>query len=318
MTQLTFAELSGFSPEDFPARTFPLPEKARASKGSGADSGAKCSASSANADPLLSSLKTFLRLEIEARTGYSATWKEQATPEGRSWSVLTASARPTEESASGLWASPRNSPGSIYAESSETHNIRDKKGGATSIAREAVFWPTPTVQDGENIAGQSQEGRNSFPLNTEARLWPTPQAQNSKGIKAEFAPQTPGGKWIDTRNGQPVQTSLDQEMKLWPTPTTRSQFEERELYSQGGEPLTRAASRTFLPHETTSEAGLLLQKWNRPSCPVLNERFAEWLMNYPRNYCQLSESELVGLMLKSKPGGRKTRSKSAGGAETKP
>lgn len=48
-------------------------------------------------------------------------------------------------------------------------------GHGPSLAIEAArLLPTPTVQDAENVAGQSQEARNSLPLNAAVRLTSAP------------------------------------------------------------------------------------------------------------------------------------------------
>ena len=51
-------------------------------------SGPRCGASSTSADLVGSWLRTSLRSEAEARTGFSATWRRSATPAGRWWWVL--------------------------------------------------------------------------------------------------------------------------------------------------------------------------------------------------------------------------------------
>lgn len=84
------------------ARTFRLTERAQASKGSAADSLAKSSASPENSAPFFSCLKMFLHSAAEATTGLPLSWKELATPQGRSWWELTVSGPITCASGYGL------------------------------------------------------------------------------------------------------------------------------------------------------------------------------------------------------------------------
>ena len=53
--------------------------------------GAKCSGSCESADPIGCLLRMSLASELSAQTGFSVTWKTQATPGGRSWYVLKTS-----------------------------------------------------------------------------------------------------------------------------------------------------------------------------------------------------------------------------------
>lgn len=314
MTQLSFAEELDCSPEVSPARTSRLRGKAKASKGNAQDCGQRCFALFESADPPFASLKTFLRSEIEARTGFSVTWKEQATPQGRSWSVLIHSARHTDESASGLWRTPDTGQGGPsgllkqglthrangqpitvrlldqsqmwptpatrdYHAQGATHNPKAHSSSLATVTQKGM-WPTPTVQDGENIAGSSQEGRNSLPLNTEARLWPTPRANKlSPQSREDFTPNLP------TR------------AIMWPSPRAAANGNRGTKVcpsAQAGEHgITMGEAANSFPHslppEMTSEAGLLLQVWTPPLCPVLNVRFVEWLMAYPIGWTDLRE-----------------------------
>lgn len=293
------------SPAGSPARTSASPVKARGSKANGPVSGAKCFASSQNADPRLSSLKTYLLSEIEAQTRYSATWKQQATPGGRSWWVLTTSVRPTDENASGLWRSPNatmdrddrwRDEGKVQAYLQKWHMV--------TIPLQVPLWPTMRASEGavgklrspENIP--NDRGR----IEDAVSLWPTPRANKVEGYQSpQFRP------------------NLNQRATLWPTATTREWKDGAcqdanvpdnallgrvcarwpapdancgERYGQNPERINsyrqftiNDSIRAFSRHpETTTYLGLLLQKWTRPSCPVLNEKFVSWLMGYPRDW----------------------------------
>jgi hypothetical protein len=241
-----------------------------------------------------------LLCELEGLTGYSATWKRQATPAGRSWWVLMISVQATEGSGSGLWATAK---ATYSGRSQEAHELAKQKAREKYLAgeyargsgppsmqdlnRQAALWPTPTVQDGENIAGKSQEVRNSLPLNTEARLWPTPRCAEgmNRAVRTSETLIATGAKGRLEDSVSPA---------MWPTATVCGNYNRQGASKDSGDGLA-TASRSFLPPETTSQVGLLLQKWTTPSCPVLNVKFVEWLQGYPEGWTELPEdSEITG------------------------
>jgi len=69
------------------------------------------------------------------------------------------------------------------------HLIRHAENVANGDARGRLedqvamlnLLPTPTRQDGSNVAGASQENRNSPPLNALVRMLPTPEASDATG-----------------------------------------------------------------------------------------------------------------------------------------
>jgi hypothetical protein len=80
------------------------------------------------------------------------------------------------------------------AETREARYSRRGPGG-DSLRDLPHLLPTPTTQDGENVAGQSQLERNSLPLNAAVRLLPTPTSQDAKqnaenAAEAERNPHT--------------------------------------------------------------------------------------------------------------------------------
>jgi hypothetical protein len=72
------------------------------------------------------------------------------TPTLRDWGdgraspeTMQRNARPLNEIAVTTWPTPNASPHSIYAETDETYEARQKNGGAVSLARSAVSHPAP-------------------------------------------------------------------------------------------------------------------------------------------------------------------------------
>ena len=147
-----FGDELEFSPEDSPVSRF-RSQAAGAAKRTSDFSGLNLFESSGKSGLSFASLKTYLASETSRLTGCYKSWRRQATPQGRSWWVLMTSGPLTEGSASGL-------------------------------------WPTPTAQDGSNVAGVSQEARNSPPLNAIVRQWPTPRANKTEGYSSpQFRPE---------------------------------------------------------------------------------------------------------------------------------
>ena len=149
------------------------------------------STGSSNSVALASSLGSRLRKKLEplGSTLYRLTWKEKATPAGRSFSQLVASVRPISDSGNtGVgWATP-------------TCNINDQpdntKRGLQTLLGQAkqASWPTPGARDHKDSIGMAKTGINPDG-STRSRLdqlgrvvglanWPTPAA--SDGGKLEY------------------------------------------------------------------------------------------------------------------------------------
>jgi hypothetical protein len=140
-----------------PAKTSVAPEKARASKVAGPVSGRNITGSSEKSDPVGSLLRTCLLSDIEARTGYCPTWKQQATPSGRSWWVLSMPGRTIGGNGPGLWPTPtRNSGGRTLTNGM---NISHGKGMRWGIQLEQCvrLYPTSQAQDSKHGAPTAWE-----------------------------------------------------------------------------------------------------------------------------------------------------------------
>ena len=137
-------------------------------------------------------LQSSLASRLQARTAslgstlYKLTWKERATPSGRSIPALRASARPTSAKGSiGLehgWPTPRSTDGDkgsrtaagCEAEIARKGRLDDLPSTATYLAG----WPTPMAgtpaQNGNNAAGNNDSSRKTVELSG----WPTPVAND--------------------------------------------------------------------------------------------------------------------------------------------
>lgn len=145
-------------------------------------------------------------------------------------------------------------------------------------------WATPTVQDGKNNAGPSQLGRNSNPLNVEVVLWATPRAEHDSGKHRgnedtlhSQTKQWPSPRATDhntSRSGEGYGPNLPEVARHWPTPNT-SNATGAGSHGTGGDNLQTVAS-THQPATTTTPGN--------ESLPMLNPRFAEWLMGWPMGW----------------------------------
>ena len=108
-------------------------------------------------------LRSSLANRLRHRTGtlgstlFKLTWKEQATPLGRLFFLLRASARRTDDTEFSSWPTPtRQDSASSGSRNYSTESGRHSGTTLTDAARMAG-WPTPQARDGD------QNGRTSTP-----------------------------------------------------------------------------------------------------------------------------------------------------------
>lgn len=152
-----------------PVRTSVSRAKGPDSPAPGLDCGTKCSALFGHHDPDGCWLRMYLRCELAGRTRYLMTWKERATPVGRSWWVLSMSARPidgTGSSSSDTWQTPTSADGG------STSRGGDRKGELL-LGGQARTWYTPNTDDRPS----KNQDRN---LAVQAAAYPTPRASDGR------------------------------------------------------------------------------------------------------------------------------------------
>jgi hypothetical protein len=194
-------------------------------------SGPRGAPSFASAD-LSRSLGNRLRRQLEGHgsTLFRLTWKRSATPLGRPFFRLVASALRTSEAGFGSWATPRasDSDGGIWERESTGQDLRTQASWATPQAHDARGPKSP-----EAIARQREAGAGVVNLNEQARLaaWPTPTCGNADGSQmAKDA--SPTGKRPD---GSKATVSLNAVARLasWPTPVSNDAKGSTHCYAQG-------------------------------------------------------------------------------------
>lgn len=197
-------------------------------------------ATSSRSRALQSSLESRLRRQLSraGSTLFSLTWRVKATPAGRPYCQLAASARRTSDSGFGSWPTPAaQEPGGTL----EMHNARRRKAiakgvsigatsqGAMSHAAQLASWPTPMAgtpqQNGNNEAGNNDSSRKTVALVP----WTTPSATDGErsGVQTNqmtgsSMPQMARLAWLasgPTPSGSPAQTEkpgqLDPDHSRW-------------------------------------------------------------------------------------------------------
>lgn len=219
-------------PEDSPVRTSPSPAAAPESTGPGPASGARCDGSSPSADLVGSLLRTSLLSELGALTGSSLIWKDSATPQRRSWLVLTTRERPTADDAPSCWptatATDAKASGSRAGTPRASASAKAHPGTSLTDAVQGL-WITPTRRDYKDSSGMSllprADGasrvdllpRQVFAL--ERGEWPTPTAvtygYNRGGAAGRVGPIRPSleGLARSEANGRPDPASSSESGK---------------------------------------------------------------------------------------------------------
>jgi len=163
--------------------------------------------------------------------------------------------------------------------------------GKSLGAEVAALLPTPTTQDGSNVAGPSQEERNSPPLNALVRMLPTP---NASLANYEESPET----WVPRaermrvkhNNGNGVGMPLPIALQLLPTPRASVDKEHGPNGQHWAElrptveSLSSGANTQPRSTDGSKSPALRLSPW-----------FVEWMIGAPAGWsdpaCPLSVTE---------------------------
>jgi hypothetical protein len=166
----------------------------------------------------------------------------------------------------------------------------------TSVKGSSPLLPTPTVQDGSNVEGESQTRRNSPPLNALVRLLPTPTANDdNKSPEAHLAmkrrmSETDGSDRTQITSLQVLaKAGFQQPMPLLPTLTSAS-------YKQGGTAAEQTEIKRILGVLPSGESTDSPSSDGSESTGLrLAPSFVEWMMGLPQGWsdpdCLLSATE---------------------------
>lgn len=284
------------------AKTSVPPEKEKDLWGNDLPSGSTCDESSRLHDPVGFSLRTSLLSALEAQTGLSLTWKESATPSGRSWWVLGRSARRTRETGSGSsrdWQTPTSADGGSTS-----------RGGARKnellLGGQVRQWLAPTASEQANRNTRScpshGHGHGFTLAGMVGDTWPTPRAEGSEQTGAhsgtpdtltsaarhtESARPTPNARdWKDSGPTQGNRKSPNLgTMAHWPTPTAgreNTDGQPRDFF--GG----TDARKFFAEHAGPPDPESPSTTGKPRGC--LNSRWVASLMGYPSDWCDVPTS----------------------------
>jgi len=149
MTQMDLFQTAISSQPDIPASLGPLPGSDEARKMT-AISGRKYLQLCKQSGQLGAFSRMFMDTLAWASTKCYLTWKPKATPQGRLLFQLAVSMPRTEETGSGLWATPRTTDGTGGPRKLDEKGRRisqtnpDLVFGA-NLADQVKMWPTPTA-----------------------------------------------------------------------------------------------------------------------------------------------------------------------------
>jgi len=159
----------------FPVSLFPSPGSSEARRTT-VISGRRCTGLLRRQDPVSCLLRTLLESSQWNSTRCFLTWRESATPAGRLLFQLAVLMPRTDETGSGLWATPNTS---------NSTGAGQHGNGGDNLQTQVKMWPTPQANDSSNTANATAnrrtEGHHTGTTLVDAvKMWPTPTQRDHK------------------------------------------------------------------------------------------------------------------------------------------
>lgn len=297
----------------FPAREFRRPELASDSTTREAGCGLKWHESLARWDRATYSWKTPQCSLLGDSDEYSGPWPRWGIMrDGVCW-ALGMSERLISETASGLWATIRSSDAERGGRGDLIQAVRgnQNKHFATPTSTANQLAPSMSKHPGCRAIyptphGFSKDGKSNGPSGNELgravnkMMWPTPNVAGGGNPPSLLIPK---GNHFVRRSGKKAHLSLDQAVKMFPTPTSSMMtMEDLEQARYAGNDPKRPA---YLPTPTAQDAKnstLPISLRDRDSLPghliregesggSLNPTWVEWLMGWPLGWTDLKPLE---------------------------
>jgi len=233
-------------------------------------SGLRCLELYESVSPAGSLVRTFLVSSEWHSTMCALIWSAKATKSGRLYYQLVPSMLATDETESGLWATPAASTGGGIPMDAEAKGWKwegsywrrpDGSKFQTQLIDQARMWRTPMNSDWKNM-----DTANQLSLSKQVKdptLWPTPTVNGNYNAKG-----------ASQKSGDGLATAV-KKAGLFPTPTTRDYKGGRKaetLEAKGRLPTNS------LPDLVNSQAG---------ETGPLNPPFVEWIMGFPIGWTEL-------------------------------
>lgn len=208
---------------------------------------------------------------------YTQTWKEKATPSGRTYWAHTASERRTVDTAS--TGEPYPWP---TTQANNTNGAGNQgRTGAPNLQTVTVMaaWPTAQTMDAMNVCREPKDRSDKANVGGCANLrekammaaFPTPLANDAEK-RGELA--------NDPRNGLPMVAQIC----AWPTATSRDWKDGSEVPNVPLNALLgRMVWQVFLPGQTGAESTAATGKLDGYR---LNPYFSGWLMGFPKAWTE--------------------------------
>ena len=188
MTQRDLFPTAISSPQDTPVNPSRRQGKGKANRMT-ATSGRTSAKLLHTKDPLGQFSKTFMVTSAWDSTQCSLTWKPKATPQGRLLFQLAASVLPTDETDSGLWATPRTTdvtggPRELDEKGRRVSKTNPNLKFGANLADQVRMWPTPRASEYKDCGPVGSKSHTHMQdrkyLCAAVKMWPTPSASEHK------------------------------------------------------------------------------------------------------------------------------------------
>ena len=160
-------------------------------------------------DPLGLFSKTFMVTSAWDSTRCSLTWSPKATPRGRLLFQLSPSAPHTNETESGLWATPRTTdvtggPRQLDEKGRRISKTNPNLKFGANLADQVRMWPTPRASEYKDCGPVGSKSHTHMHdrkyLCAAVKMWPTPSASEHKAGQPGDKMQKMLGNHPEVRN----------------------------------------------------------------------------------------------------------------------